>query len=151
MTNTITTNGDGISITRIFDAPREVVFDAWITPASFAAWFGGRDAEIPLDSCTIDARVGGTWKATMVLPDGTTINWDGEFQEVVFPERLVLTMRDRPGPECEPLTVEFRDLGGKTEMRFRQTGGNMDVTEYEHAGAGWMTFFDTMESAFAAA
>ena len=87
----------------------------------------------------------------MVLPDGNTINWDGEFQEVVVPERLALTMRDRPGPECEPITVEFRDLDGKTEMVFRQSGGNMDAEGYEHAGAGWMIFFDTMESAFTAA
>lgn len=85
----------------------------------------------------------------MVLPDGSKINWDGEFQEVVFPERLVLTMRDRPGPDSEPLTVEFRDLDGKTEMKFRQFGGNMDADGYGHAGAGWMIFFDTMESDFA--
>ena len=148
MTNRMTATAEGIDITRIFDAPREVVFNAWITPASFAAWFGGPDTEVPLESCTIDARVGGTWKATMVLPDGTTINWDGEFQEVVFPERLILTMRDRPGPNSEPLTVEFLDLGGKTEMKFHQFGGNMDAAEYEQAGAGWMTFFDTMEAAF---
>jgi len=151
MTNTMTANDEGISITRIFDAPREAVFNAWITPASFAVWFGGPDTEIPLDSCAIDARVGGTWKATMVLPDGNTINWDGEFQEVVYPERLVFTMRDRPGPDYEPLTVEFRDLDGKTEMRFRQSGGNMDATGYEQAGAGWMIFFDTMESNLASA
>jgi uncharacterized protein YndB with AHSA1/START domain len=83
-----------------------------------------------------------------VLPDGTAINWNGEFQEVVFPERLVFTMRDRRGPNAEPVTVEFRDLGGKTEMKFHQFGGNMDAAGYEQAGAGWMTFFDTMESAF---
>ena len=148
MTNTMTANADGIVINRIFDAPRDVVFNAWITPASFAAWFGGPDTEIPLDRCTIDARVGGAWKATMVLPDGNTIDWDGEFQEVTFPERLALTMRDRPGPEFEPLTVEFRDLDGKTEMTFRQTGGNMEAAGYEQAGAGWMIFFDTMEAAF---
>lgn len=151
MTKELTTSADGISITRIFDAPRAVVFNAWITPASFAAWFGGPDTEVPLDRCTIDARVGGTWKATMVLPDGTTIDWSGEFVEVVFPERLALTMRDRPGPECEPITVEFRDLDGKTEMVFRQSGGNMDADGYKQAGAGWMIFFDTMEAAFTAA
>ncbi len=151
MTNSMTANARGISITRIFDAPREVVFKAWTTPAFFADWFGGQEAEIPLESCSIDARVGGLWKATMVLPDGTHIDWDGEFIEVVFPERLVLTMRDRPGPEVEPLTVEFREVDGKTEMKFHQFGGNMDATGYEQAGAGWMTFFDTMESAFASA
>lgn len=151
MTNSMEAGAEGISITRIFDAPPEVVFKAWTTPASFANWFGGPDADIPLDSCTIDARVGGSWKATMVLPDGATIDWNGEFIEVVFAERLVLTMRDRPGPDFEPLTVEFREVDGKTEMRFHQFGGNMDATGYEQAGAGWMTFFDTMESDFTGA
>jgi uncharacterized protein YndB with AHSA1/START domain len=145
MTDTITTDSEGIAITRTFDAPREAVFDAWTTPASFAAWFGGTEAAVPVGTCSIDARVGGTWTATMVLPDGNEIHWDGEFREVVYPERLVLTMRDRTGPEFELLTVEFRDLDGGTEMRFRQTGGNIDATGYEQAGAGWMAFFDTME------
>jgi uncharacterized protein YndB with AHSA1/START domain len=147
----MTANAEGISITRLFDAPREVVFKVWTTAASFAEWFGGRDADIPLESCSIDARVGGLWKATMVLPDGSTIDWDGEFLEVVFPERLVLTMRDRPGPDFEPLTVEFREVAGKTEMKFHQFGGNMDAAGYEQAGAGWVIFFDTMESAFTSA
>ena len=151
MTNSMEAGAEGISITRIFDAPREVVFKAWTTPASFANWFGGQDADIPLDSCSIDARVGGSWKATMVLPDGATIDWNGEFTEVVFPERLVLTMRDRPGPDFEPLTVEFREVDGKTEMKFHQFGSNMDAAGYEQAGAGWMTFFDTMENAFTGA
>jgi len=145
MTNTMTADSDGIAITRVFDAPREVVFRAWTTPASFAAWFGGRDVEVPLDTCSIDARVGGTWKATMVLPDGNAMHWDGEFREVAFPERLVLTMKDRPGTEFELLTVEFRDLDGRTEMSFHQVGGNIDAAGYEQAGAGWMVFFDTME------
>jgi uncharacterized protein YndB with AHSA1/START domain len=151
MTNSMAANAKGISITRLFDAPREAVFKAWTTPASFADWFGGPDTDIPPESCSIDARVGGLWKATMVLPDGTNIHWDGEFIEVVFPERLVLTMRDRPGPDFEPLTVEFFEVDGRTEMKFHQFGGNMDAAGYEQAGAGWMTFFDTMESAFASA
>lgn len=145
MTNILTVSGEGIFITRIFDAPREAVYDAWTTPTSFAVWFGGPDVDVPIESCKIDAVVGGSWQATMVLPDGNQINWSGEFQEIVFPKRLVLTMKDRPGPNFEPLTIEFRELAGKTEMTFHQFGGNLDTTGYEQAGAGWMIFFDTME------
>jgi len=151
MSNDLTTNADGIAITRIFDAPRELVFDAWITPTSFATWFGGPTADIPIDSCEIDARPGGAWKATMVLPDSTTIDWHGRFVEVVVPERLVLTMSDRPGPDFEPLTVTFHERDGKTEMRFEQRGGNMDAEGYQQAGAGWMVFFDTMATLLASA
>ena len=151
LASTMTTSVDGIVITRIFDAPREFVFDAWITPASFAAWFGGPTAEIPIDSCEIDARPGGAWKATMVLPDANTIDWHGTFVEVIAPERLVLTMSDRPGDEFEPLTVTFHDLDGKTRMEFHQAGGHMDAEGYRHAGEGWMVFFDTMTTLLTAA
>jgi uncharacterized protein YndB with AHSA1/START domain len=149
LTDTMTSSVEGISITRIFDAPRELVFDAWITPSSFATWFGGPTAEIPIDTCEIDARPGGTWKATMVLPDANTIDWHGTFVEVVAPERLVLTMADRPGEEYEPLTVTFHDLDGKTRMEFHQAGGHMDADGYRHAGEGWMVFFDTMTTLLA--
>jgi uncharacterized protein YndB with AHSA1/START domain len=80
------------------------------------------------------------------------IPWRGTFQEVVEPERLVLTITDRPGDEYELLTVTFADLGdGRTEMSFRQTGDQMDADGYGRAGAGWMAFFDAMEEDLTAA
>ena len=65
MTDTAT--DAGISMTRVFDAPRELVFAAWTEPARFAYWFGGAGTEVPTSSVEMDLRPGGQWKATMLL------------------------------------------------------------------------------------
>jgi uncharacterized protein YndB with AHSA1/START domain len=141
----------GITITRVFDAPRELVFRMWTEPEHFADWFGA-DAEVPVSSVSMDVRPGGEWRATMLAgPDGT-IPWRGVYQEVVEPERLVLTITDRPGGEYELLTVVLTDLGdNRTEMRFQQAGGHMNAEEYGRAEQGWGAFFDRMTQRLAAA
>jgi uncharacterized protein YndB with AHSA1/START domain len=137
---------DEIAITRVFDAPRDLVFQAWTEPKHFAAWFGGPQATVPLETTSMDARPGGGWTVTMLKagPEGADLTFYGEFVEVVRPERLVLTMADRPGDARELITVTFTDLGGKTEMAFRQTGGNLSAAEYAAAKEGWATFFGAL-------
>ena len=95
----------------------------------------------------MDARSGGTWKATMVLGSGMPdINWFGEFTEVDRPHKLVMTLADRPGDAREIVTATFTAVDGGTEMVFSQTGGNLSAEEYERVTAGWQTFFDAMEA-----
>src|SRR5205823_5385895 len=78
----------GITIRRVLDAPRERVWQEWTEPERFADWFGGPEAEIPLETVTMDVRPGGTWRATMFFgPDRRVIRWKGEYFEVVAPER----------------------------------------------------------------
>jgi uncharacterized protein YndB with AHSA1/START domain len=144
------TESSGSTITRTFAATPTDVFDAWVTPASFAAWWGGSGVEVPFDSVEMDARPNGTWKATMILgPDMPDIHWYGEFVEVDRPHRLVLTLADRPGDARETVTVTFTAVEDGTEMLFRQTGGNMSAEEYERTTAGWQTFFDAMDEVLA--
>jgi uncharacterized protein YndB with AHSA1/START domain len=141
----------GISITRVFDAPRERVWREWTTPEAFADWYGGAAVRIPLSSVAMDVRVGGGWRATMVF-DGQEIHWKGEYLEVDEPRRLVFTVTDRPEADARELvTVELVDLGeGRTEMHFEQRGG-MTPEQYERAGKGWGGFFDRMAERLAAA
>jgi uncharacterized protein YndB with AHSA1/START domain len=88
----------GITITRVFDAPRERVWQEWTEPEGFADWFGGAGAEVPLSTVSMDVRPGGSWRATMFADPGRReIHWKGEYREVVEPERLVFTVSDRPG------------------------------------------------------
>ena len=139
------------TIVRTFAATPEAVFDAWVTPASFAAWWGGSGVEVPLDSVSMDVRNDGTWKATMIIGNGVPdINWFGEFVEVDRPNKLVLTLSDRPGDARADVTVTFTAVDGGTEMRFRQTGGPMNQDAYDQATAGWQTFFDAMDTLLAA-
>ena len=134
----------GITITRLFDAPREEVWREWTEPERFADWFGGSESEVPLASVSMDVRPGGSWRLTMFAEPGRReIKWKGEYREVVAPERLVFTVSDQPGEDAyELVTVVLTDLGGgRTEMRFEQRG-TLPPEVYERAGQGWSGFFD---------
>ena len=142
----------GITITRVFEAPRERVWKEWTEPESFADWFGGPESDVPLSTVAMDVRPGGMWRATMfAAPGRREIRWKGRYQEVVEPERLVFTISDQPGEErYELVSVVLMDLGdGRTEMLFEQRG-SMRPEEYERAGAGWGTFFDRVAERLAA-
>jgi uncharacterized protein YndB with AHSA1/START domain len=143
----------GLTLTRIFDAPREIVWKEWTEPERFADWFGGRESEVPLDSVSMEVRPGGTLQATMFSGSARReIRWKGEYREVVAPERLVFTISDRPDEDLyELVTVVLTDLGdGRTEMLLEQRG-QMTPEQYERAGQGWGTFFDRMDERLAAA
>jgi uncharacterized protein YndB with AHSA1/START domain len=137
----------GITIRRVFDAPRERVWQEWTEPERFADWFGGPEAEIPLESVTMDVRPGGAWRATMLFgPDRRVIRWKGEYLEAVVPERLVLTFSNPPDGDYELVTVVLNDLGaGRTEMLFEQRG-HLRPEEYDRTKDGWAGFFDRMEA-----
>jgi uncharacterized protein YndB with AHSA1/START domain len=134
----------GITITRVFDAPREQVWREWTEPEAFADWFGGAATEVPLSSVSMDVRPGGSWRLTMLAgPERRAIHWKGEYREVIEPERLVFTVSDQPGEDAyELIIVVLTDLGdGRTEMLFEQRG-RMSAEQYERAGEGWSSFFD---------
>jgi uncharacterized protein YndB with AHSA1/START domain len=138
----------GITIVRIFDAPRELVFKAWTEPERFATWFGEHGSSMPVDTVTMDVRPGGSWSATMLHgPDRIEIPFSGEYREVDEPERLVLTLVDPEAPQSgnvEVMTVVFVDLGeGRTQMTFTQTG-NLSADEYSRAMRGSLIFFDRL-------
>jgi uncharacterized protein YndB with AHSA1/START domain len=146
MADTPTPDGlaSGITVTRVFDAPRERVWREWTDPASFGDWFGGAKSEVQLASVSMDVRPGGAWRLTMYSDRGE-IYWSGEYLEVVEPERLVFTIRDQPELDAyELITVVLTDLAdGRTEMVFQQRG-RMSSEDYKRAGEGWSTFFDRL-------
>ena len=76
-----------ITITRMFDAPRAVVFRAWTDAGQLAQWWGPKGFTNPV--CEIDVRVGGAIRIHMRSPDGNIYPMKGEFREIVPPERLV--------------------------------------------------------------
>jgi uncharacterized protein YndB with AHSA1/START domain len=143
----------GITITRVFDAPRERVWREWTEPERFADWYGGPDCEVPLSTVSMDVRPGGAWRLTMFAPpDRREIHWRGEYREVVEPERLVFTVSDQPGDErYELVIVVLTELGdGRTEMFFEQRG-HMAAQQYERAKQGWSSFFDRIDARLAGA
>jgi len=144
---------DGITITRVFDAPRERMWQEWTEPERFADWFGGSESEVPLSTVSMDVRPGGSWRLTMFADPGRReIQWKGEYHEVVEPERLVFTLSDQPGDDAyELITVVLTDLGdGRTKMLFQQRG-SLPAAVYERAREGWGTFFDRIAERLAGA
>jgi uncharacterized protein YndB with AHSA1/START domain len=134
----------GITITRVFEAPRERVWKEWTEPDRFADWFGGAESEVPLAGVSMDVTPGGRWRLTMFAEPGRReIRWKGEYVEVVEPERLVFTISDQPGEEAyELVTVVLSDLGDcRTEMVFQQHG-RLPAETYRRAKEGWSSFFD---------
>jgi uncharacterized protein YndB with AHSA1/START domain len=137
----------GISITRVFEAPRERVWREWTEPERFADWFGGPESDVPLSTVSMDVRPGGAWQATMFTGSNRReSHWTGEYRDVVEPERLVFTVSDRPGEkEYELVIVALTDLGdGRTEMLFEQRG-HMAAQQYKRTEQGWSSFFDQMD------
>lgn len=80
--------GREISVTRTFDAPRKVVYQAWTDPTHLAAWWGPVGFTNPV--CEVDARVGGKVRIHMKGPDGAIYPMQGVFEELVDPERIVM-------------------------------------------------------------
>jgi uncharacterized protein YndB with AHSA1/START domain len=108
-----------ILITRVFNAPRELVFDAVTKCEHVGRWYGPRGTEML--SCKIDLRPGGSWRFVQRGPDGNEYAFSGEFREIVRPERVVQTWNFEgipPGHESVE-TLILEDLGGKTKWTSR--------------------------------
>jgi len=110
----ITTPSDlEIAMTREFDAPRHLVFDAMTQPKHFTRWFGCAAFAVPV--CEIDLRVGGAYRFVMRSPDGVDSTLQGVYREVVRPERVVFTERfSMPGFTSDEyqVTSTFVETGG---------------------------------------
>jgi len=113
-----------VTITRVFDAPRALVFAAWTDATHLAQWWGPKGFTAPV--CEIDARVGGAIRIHMRSPDGAVYPMKGEIREIVAPERLVFTniAVDEAGNHIiEGLTtVTFAEEGGKTRLNLHTRG-----------------------------
>ena len=115
-TLTVTTPSDReIQVTRIFDAPRPMVFDCWTVPELLKGWLHGPDGW-RLAICEIDLRVGGATRYVWQHRDGRSMGMSGAYQEIVRPSRIVATElfdEDWTGGETVG-TVIFTEQSGKT-------------------------------------
>ena len=143
-----------ITITRVFDAPRAVVFRAWTDAGQLAQWWGPKGFTNPV--CEIDVRVGGAIRIHMRSPDGNIYPMKGEFREIVAPERLVFTniAVDAAGhPIIEGLTtVTFAESGGKKDTKTTMTLHTRGRAVVDYAvgylkgmEAGWTGSIDKLE------
>jgi uncharacterized protein YndB with AHSA1/START domain len=104
-----------IVMSRVFDAPRNLVFDAWTKPELLERWLGVRGGW-SMVVCEVDLRVGGAYRFVWRGPDGAEMGMGGDYREIVPPERLVATESfDDPWYSGEALdTIVLVEEGGKT-------------------------------------
>ena len=143
-----------LSLQRVFDAPRALVWKAWTTPETMVLWLG--PVEWPAVSVAQDLRVGGAWRACLRSPDTGQDLWQGGvYREIVPPERLVFTFKwdesHEDGPPVDTLvTVEFAELpDGRTRMDFTHEGLKSEQSLVGHRH-GWTSTFKRLEAFLAA-
>lgn len=146
MNTTIDNSDTVLRINRIFNAPRERVFDAWTKPEMISQWMGCNESKV--ENADIDARVGGKMSITMVTNTpgednacGGTNTLESTFREVTPPERLVFTWIWRGEANWDKfgetlVTVDFKDLGNdRTELRLTHEGfSNSELTGLHNTG-----------------
>jgi uncharacterized protein YndB with AHSA1/START domain len=119
--STAATEDRELVFTRVFDAPREAVFQAWTERERLQRWWGPKDFTNPV--CEVDVRPGGAISIHMRAPDGKVYPMSGVFHEIAEPERLVFTsaaLDEKGGPLFEILhTVTFMERRGTTELTMR--------------------------------
>jgi uncharacterized protein YndB with AHSA1/START domain len=146
-----------VVISRVFDAPRELVFEAWTRPDYLMRWFAPHGCTFHIER--IDVRPGGGFHSC--IRDGSFECWCvGAYQEIVRPERLVYTLAiaDQHGNKVAPaavghderwpqetlLTVTFEDLDGRTGLTLRQ---NVSESLARQTGAypSWLEMLERLE------
>jgi uncharacterized protein YndB with AHSA1/START domain len=103
-------------MTRLFDAPRPVVFEAMTKPEHVKEWWGRLGDGYSVPVCEIDLRPGGAWRFVNRHPNGEATFY-GEYREIVPPSRLVFTEIYAPFPDSvSVVTTDFTEENGKTRM-----------------------------------
>ncbi len=140
-----------VQITRTFDAPRDLVFRAWLDPEQIVAWMAPAGLEVPRSSVHVDARVGGRIAYSMLDPSsGQEYPVVFEIVEIDEPELLLFESPAQPElgfPERTSTRVAFEEDGEGTTVTITQTG-HTDET-IRDAEAGWTSILDNLEALLA--
>ncbi|MEO7413643.1 MAG: SRPBCC family protein [Opitutaceae bacterium] len=137
-------------ISRIIDAPREQVFQAWTDPTQLARWWGPHGMTTPF--CEMDLRPGGAFRTLMRAPDGSEYPTKGVFLEITPPERIVFSDAFEPGfqPAVDPFItaiVTFEDFDGRTKCTARALHKSVsDREKHQQMGfhQGWSESLDRL-------
>lgn len=139
---------DEIRITRMFDAPRKLVWQAWTTPGMLVRWFGC--AAFSTIDAEADVREGGRWRVVMRAPDGTDYPAYGTYTAVRPIGHLAFTHQwekqvagVNPADHRTLVTVDLHEEGQRTRMEFRQTGLATEASRDSHIG-GWCDSMDAL-------
>lgn len=134
-----------ITIERIFDAPIELVWEAWTNAEHIVKWWGPDGIQTKI--IHHELKVGGKWKYIMAMPGGGEFIAEGEYQEISEPNRLVTTANFLPMTEGVTMEVILRAKGVQTEFTFRVIHPTEEYKlQQEKMGVynGWGSVFDRL-------
>jgi uncharacterized protein YndB with AHSA1/START domain len=121
-------------VTRRFNAPAKLVWEAWTKPEYMKRWYG--NACCTLELCEMDVRPGGAWRRVLRMEDGATIGFHGVYREVEFPTRVVFTEVFEPVPDHPSVvTVTMSERDGKTFVRVEQLHDSVESRD-AHLASG---------------
>ncbi|MDA0565057.1 SRPBCC domain-containing protein [Streptomonospora sp. S1-112] len=122
------------TLTRVYDAPVEKLWEVWSTPEPFCAVFGARRETLELD-----VRPGGSFSAEIVTPTGEVHPISGTFPEVEEHRRIVTATKVPMVEEPELMYEDFRDLGdGRTELTIHQVCATAEACEMSRMGSEFL-------------
>jgi len=153
-TATVTLPSDTeILITRRFEAPRELVWDALTTPRHLLRWWG--PSWCPLVACEVDLRPGGAWRYVCRDEEGNELEWYGTYREVVAPERIVSTETFGGHPEATSVnTMTLAEHDGVTTLQTLVEHSSREYRDGHVASGmerGMQETFDRLDTLLAAA
>lgn len=135
-----------LSITRVFNAPREKIFRAWTDADQIAKWFAPEGLSVP--TAEVDATVGGQYRIAMAPPGGNPWFVAGTYREVKAPEKLVFTWQWEQPTDVDAgetlVTVEFNERGGATEVVLTHEHLVSEEEKVKHE-KGWMGCLQQLE------
>lgn len=131
---------EDLVVTRVFKAPRRLVFEAWTKAEHVSRWFAPKPLTMP--SCEVDFRHGGAFRFVMRAPDGTEYPFEGAFREIVVPDRIVFTGAVHEG-NATVTTITFAEHDGKTTLTMRQTFA-FESAATRGAKQGWTMTLDQL-------
>ncbi|MBI1359003.1 MAG: ATPase [Alphaproteobacteria bacterium] len=119
-------------VTRTFDAPVRIVFEAWTKADLFQRWWAPRSSGVPMLSCEMDVRVGGGYRVTFGRDPSNAMSFFGKYLEVVPSSRLVWTNEE--SPDAAVTTVTFEDKGEKTLLVLRELYPTKEALDESYTG-----------------
>jgi uncharacterized protein YndB with AHSA1/START domain len=119
-----------IQMTRLFDAPRHLVFEVMTKPEHIRRWWGALGEGYVVTQCDVDLRPGGSWRHVMKTPKGETVGFHGVYREITPPDRLVFTEIYDPFPDGDSLvTTVLTEEHGKTRFTITAEYPSRDVRD----------------------
>ncbi len=140
-------NDRTVTIEKTFKAPLKAVWEAWTLPEHLAKWWAPGGMEMTI--VEHEFKVGGKWKYTMPMPDGSEFISEGTYKEIVELEKIVTTADFRPMTHDVELHVLFEAVGDDTKFTFRVVHGTVAYREQQEKMGiynGWGSAFERLDS-----